>query len=150
MKSHSDSIARKLGEFAALCRRLGTPATVQRRAVLQAVLEHDDHPTADQVYEAARHRVPGISRTTVYRALDALVAMGLVRCLHHSGPAARFDGRTHRHHHLICRHCNLVIDLENPRLDRVRVADIDSGEFEIEDFSVHLTGICPACRKART
>ena len=70
-----DRIAERLSEFEKLCRNRGLPLTVQRRVVLQVVLEHDDHPTADQILEAVKDRVPGISRTTVYRSLDTLADM---------------------------------------------------------------------------
>lgn len=143
-------IAERLEAFGTRCRQIGLPVTVQRHAVLQAVLEHHDHPTADQVLEAVKDRVPGISRTTVYRALDTLVDMGFVRRLHHAGVSARFDGRTHRHHHLICNKCHKVIDLDDESLNRLRISQIHAEGFEIEDFSVHFMGICRACRRSQT
>jgi Fur family peroxide stress response transcriptional regulator len=121
--------------------------TVQRRVVFQAVLERDDHPTADQVLETVKDRVPGISRTTVYRVLDTLAEMGVIRRLHHAGVSSRFDGKMHRHHHLVCKVCHKVIDLEDRKLDRLHVSHVSSEGFEIEDFSVHLIGTCPACRQ---
>jgi Fur family transcriptional regulator, peroxide stress response regulator len=141
-------IEQRLKHFEELCRRRGVPLTVQRRVVLQTVLERDDHPTADQIFEAAKDRVPGISRTTVYRVLDTLADMGAIRRLHHAGASARFDGKTHRHHHMICKRCNQVIDLEDEKLDRLRVSHVSSEGFDIEDFSVHLIGTCSACRQA--
>ena len=140
-------IAERLQEFEALCRRQGVPLTVQRRVVLEAVLERDDHPTADQIVEIVKVRVPNISRTTVYRVLDALVDMGMIRRLHHPGPAVRYDGKVRRHHHLICRRCHQVIDWEDARLNRLRPPDVGAEGFEIEDFSVHFTGVCGECRK---
>jgi len=122
---------------------------VQRRAVLESVLERDDHPTADQIIEAVKQRIPGVSRTTVYRVLDMLVEAGVIRRLHHPGPAARFDGKTRRHHHMICKKCNKVIDLESAKLDRLSLPDVESEGFEIDDFSVHFTGICVECRQAK-
>ena len=63
----------KLRQFEALCRSKRLPLTVQRRAIFEAVLERDDHPAADQVFEVVKERIPGVSRTTVYRVLDTLV-----------------------------------------------------------------------------
>jgi Fe2+ or Zn2+ uptake regulation protein len=145
----SNQIAQRLKDFEALCRRLGAALTVQRRVVLQTVLERDDHPTADQVLETVKDRVPGISRTTVYRVLSTLADMGVIRRLHHAGASVRFDGKIHRHHHLICRMCNKVIDLEDQTLDRLRVSRVSYKGFDIEDFSVHLIGTCSACRQAK-
>jgi Fur family peroxide stress response transcriptional regulator len=147
---HRDQISQRLKDFETLCRRLGVVLTVQRSVVLQTLLERDDHPTADQILETVKDRVPGISRTTVYRVLDTLVDMGVIRRLHHAGASARFEGRIRRHHHMICKMCNKVIDLEDQKLDRLRVSHISNEEFDIEDFSVHLIGTCSACRQAKT
>jgi Fur family peroxide stress response transcriptional regulator len=115
---------------------------------LESVLERDDHPTADQIIEVVKQRVPGVSRTTVYRVLEMLVDAGMIRRLHHPGSAARFDGKIRRHHHLICKKCNKVIDLESAKLDRLSVPDVAAEGFEIDDFSVQFVGTCAACRKA--
>ncbi len=147
---HPDQIAERLREFEVLCRTTGTPLTVQRSVVFQAVLERDDHPTADEILAMVKDRVPGISRTTVYRVLDTLADMGVIRRLLHAGASSRFDGKIHRHHHLICKKCHKVIDFDDRKLDRLRVSHIDSEGFEIDDFSVHLIGTCPACRKTKT
>lgn len=110
-------------------------------------MEHDDHPTADQISEVVKGRVPGISRTTVYRVLDRLVEIGAIRRLHHPGPVARFDGKVHRHHHLICKKCNKVIDLESAKLDGLAMPNVQAEGFEIDDFSVQFIGTCAACRE---
>jgi len=143
-----DQIAERLREFERLCRSKGVALTVQRRVVFQAVLERDDHPTADQILEMVKDRVPGISRTTVYRVLETLADMGVIRRLHHAGASARFDGKIHRHHHLICKICHKVIDLEDRLLNRTRVSHVSNEGFDIEDFSVHLIGTCSTCRRA--
>ena len=144
-----DQIAERLREFESLCRQQGVPLTVQRRVILETVLERDDHPTADQIIEVVKERVPGISRTTVYRVLDTLVDMGVIRRLHHPGPAARFDGKIRRQHHLICKKCSKVIDLEDASLDQLPLPKRKLQGFELDDFSVHLSGTCADCQKKR-
>jgi Fur family peroxide stress response transcriptional regulator len=148
MTMQPDQIAERLKELETLCRSKGIALTVQRRIVFQAVLERDDHPTADQILDMVTHRAPGISRTTVYRVLDTLADMGVIRRLHHAGSAARFDGKIRRHHHLICRVCQNVIDVEDEKLNRIHVSHLISEGFAIEDFSVHLIGTCSACRRS--
>ncbi len=143
----SQQISQRLAAFERLCRGLGLPLTVQRRAVLECVLQRDDHPTTDQIIEAVRQRVPGISRTTVYRILEMLVEMGMVCRVHHPGAVARFDGKTRRHHHLVCKKCGKVIDLESAKLDKLTLPDVQAEGFEIDNFSVQFTGICAACRR---
>lgn len=142
-----DEVAQRLEQFAVLCRERGLPLTVQRRDILRAILERDDHPSADQVYEAVRERIPGLSLTTVYRVLDTLVELGVVRRLHHAGTGARFDGKTERHHHLVCRKCGCVIDIETDSLEGLRVPSGERRGFAIEDYSVHFVGLCRACRR---
>lgn len=145
----SDEIQRRLQQFAALCRDKGIPCTVQRQAVLEAVLASDEHPTADQVIERVRLRVPSVSRATVYRILDMLSAWGLIRRIHHPGSAGRFDGKIRRHHHLICTRCGRVWDLEDARLDHLRLPEGRVQDFEVQDFSVHISGVCAECRKSQ-
>src|SRR5512142_935165 len=89
-----------LVELQEACRRRGLAVTIQRRAVFAELALRRDHPTADQIYDAVRGSLPGLSRTTVYRVLETLVEVGLARKVHHAGGAARFDPMTGRHHHL--------------------------------------------------
>jgi Fe2+ or Zn2+ uptake regulation protein len=129
------------------CRELGIPLTVQRSAIYAALAARSDHPTADQVYADLRTRLPGISKATAYRTLDKLVELGLVVRVSHPGSAARYDAKTHRHHHVVCDGCGAMTDLEAPDLDRLTIPDLTSRGFAARDFSVHVRGICHACRK---
>jgi Fur family peroxide stress response transcriptional regulator len=143
---NATEVQQRIEQFETLCRERGLPLTVQRRATLEVVLERDDHPSADQVYEAVRERIPDLSRATVYRALETLVGLGVIRRLHHPGAGARFDGKIRRHHHLVCRKCHQVVDVESSKLDDLRLPPGQRQGFEIEDYSVHFVGICETCR----
>jgi Fur family peroxide stress response transcriptional regulator len=136
-------------ELERACRARGLPVTVQRRAVFQAIIEHEDHPTADQIYEQIKTQVPGISRTTVYRILDTFVELGLVARICHHGSAARFDPKTCRHHHLVCSYCETIIDLEDDLAIQLKLPDVEAHGFEIDDYHVHFRGVCAACRRKR-
>ncbi len=136
----------RLGELEAACRRHGVPLTVQRRVVLEALSRRTDHPTADQLLVDVRTRLPGVSRTTVYRVLETLVRLGLAVKTCTPGSAVRFDPRTERHHHLVCLQCDRVIDLHAPSLDALRLPPLRTSGFEISDYSVHFRGTCPQCR----
>lgn len=142
-----DDIKRRLRQFESLCRERGLPLTVQRREILRAVLEREDHPTAEQIYDSLKDRMAGLSRTTVYRVLDTLVALGVTRRLDHPGAIARFDGKTRRHHHLVCKTCNRVVDVASGGLDNLRLPPRQRHGFQIEDYSVHFIGICAECRR---
>jgi len=133
--------------LAEACRARGLPVTAQRRVVLEALAARDDHPTAEALYDAVRATLPGISRATVYRVLDALVEMGLATRIPHPSASARFEARTERHHHLHCSVCHRVCDVESETLDALVLPRARG--FEIHDFSIHFTGVCPSCRSPR-
>jgi Fur family peroxide stress response transcriptional regulator len=144
-----EEIAARLQEFEETCRRKGLPLTVQRRVILEAVLQRDDHPTADQIYEAVQERIPQLSRTTVYRVLDALLELGVIRRVHLTGETSRFDGMIRRHHHLICTGCGKISDIHDDRLDQLPLPRRKMQGFEAEDLSVQISGVCADCQKKR-
>ena len=137
----------RIEQFEQAHRKRGLPVTVQRRAVFEAILEREDHPTADQVCEAVRARVPGISRMTVYRILGTLARLGLVAKTCHPGSSARFDPKIRRHHHLVCLDCDGVLDPEDKRLNDVAWPDVRRLGLEIENYHIHFRGRCAACRR---
>jgi Fe2+ or Zn2+ uptake regulation protein len=102
---------------------------------------------ADQVDNQVRGKLPAISRTTVYRVLDKLVELGLIRKICHPGSAARFDPKTHQHHHLVCLQCEGIIDLEAGGLNDVLWPDVRGHGFEICDYHIHFRGVCATCRR---
>jgi len=133
--------------FTHSCAEFGLPLTMQRRAVLEAVLDLDDHPTADGVHELVADRMPEINRATVYRSLETLVGMGIINRLCHPGRVVRYDGRTELHHHLVCLRCTLVLDVDDERLNRLPIPDISQRDFVIKDLRVQLRGYCRSCRE---
>ena len=136
----------QLVEIQTLCRQHGLPMTAQRRAVLEVLVARKDHPTADQLFEEVRVRLPDISRTTVYRVLETLVQMGAAQKVSHPGSAVRYDPFTAPHHHLVCLRCERLIDIVDPHLDGLR-PPVQREGFEILDYSVHFRGICSRCRQ---
>ena len=137
----------RLTELERICHDRGLRCTVQRRVILETVLSLANHPTADQVYEAVLPRLPGVSRTTVYRALESLARVGVITKACHPGKAVRYDSRTETHHHLVCLRCDEVIDITDERLDALPVPDTSALGFEVSDFRVQLRGTCRRCRE---
>ncbi len=136
-----------LERFETLCRQKGVPLTVQRRVVMEALLGHTDHPTVDQIFDEVKNRVPGISRTTVYRVLETLVQLGIARRTHHFDAAARFDGNIQHHHHLICLGCRKIADFVDAGSYPFQLPETRQTGFEITDYSVYFEGLCAECRK---
>jgi Fe2+ or Zn2+ uptake regulation protein len=141
---------RRLQDFAARCRAEGLPLTVQRRAILGAVLAHDDHPTIDEVLALARRRAPGVSRATVHRTLETLVEFGLLAKAGVPGRATRYDTHLATHHHLVCDGCDAVLDIAEPALDALPMPDTSRLGFEVRDFVVQFRGLCRACRAGKS
>src|SRR6185295_16776938 len=126
----------------------GEKLTRQREAVLGVIREREDHPTASDVFEAARRRLPGISYATVYNSLRFLKQAGLVHEIKFGDSASRYDRETDRHDHAICNDCGKLVDFHLPEAADLIQAAARKSKFQ--PASVHLTlrGTCPDCRKA--
>jgi Fe2+ or Zn2+ uptake regulation protein len=129
-----------------LCRTRGLALTTQRRAILRAVLDLD-HPHADRLHEALRSRGLSVSRATVFRTLESLVRLGVIRKTSHAGGSIRFDGRSEHHHHLICIRCQRIVDFCDEGLDTLSFPDTRRFGFQVLDLQVELRGICSQCRE---
>jgi Fur family peroxide stress response transcriptional regulator len=143
---HEPARTERIELYKKLCRERGERCTVQRRVILEAVLDLDNHPSADQIFDEVEARLPGVARTTVYRALDHLADMGVITKACHPGRVARFDPRLEIHHHLVCLRCNEFIDFEDDGLNALTMPDTSALGFEVNDYRVQLRGICQKCR----
>jgi Fe2+ or Zn2+ uptake regulation protein len=92
----------------------GRRSTRQREEIYAYLLRSEDHPTAEQVFEAVRKSIPNLSLATVYNALEALADAGLVMKLPSSEGSIRYDGRAEGHYHLRCLRSGAVADLSTP------------------------------------
>jgi Fur family transcriptional regulator, peroxide stress response regulator len=120
--------------------------TPQREAVLQVIRTREDHPTANEIFEAARAILPAISYATVYNSLRYLRETGLVREINFGDSASRYDGITKRHDHAICTNCGKLVDFDlNEAADLMRAAARKS-RFKPERVYLTLMGLCPDCR----
>ncbi|HEY4279758.1 MAG TPA: Fur family transcriptional regulator [Conexibacter sp.] len=131
-----------------LLRQHGLKVTAQRVSVLRAVSGHA-HATADDVASAVRAEIGTISRQAVYDVLAALVEVGLLRRIQPSQSPARFESRVDdNHHHLICRDCGTIVDVDCAvgRMPCMHPSD-DHG-YEIDEAEVVYWGRCADCRAA--
>jgi len=121
--------------------------TRQRRVVLEVVQSTHSHPTAAEVFQAARQAMPTISFATVYNSLRYLKDAGLVREVTFGNGASRYDGETARHDHAICSECGRLVDFALPATLQLMRSAARSSHFKAESIHLTLIGLCPDCRK---
>jgi len=124
----------------------GPVLTRQRKVVLDVVRAGDSHPTASEVFEAARQALPGISFATVYNSLRYLKQAGLVREVAFGSGASRYDRETDRHDHAICSECGTLVDFDLPGTVRLIQSAARASRFKAESVHLTLIGLCPGCR----
>lgn len=131
---------------AGFLRQRGYRVTVQRLAVLRAVTSAP-HTTADTIAETVRAEVGFISLQAVYDVLGVLVDVGLVRRIQPAGSPARFEARvSDNHHHVICRHCGRVADVDCAAGLAPCLTAVDDLGYEIDEAEVIYWGRCPQCQ----
>lgn len=121
--------------------------TCQRQIILEELKRVASHPTADEVYEMVRRRLPRISLGTVYRNLETLSRLGIIQKIDVGGAKKRFDGNPRNHYHVRCLGCDRVDDVALEPLagieDRLRSAT----DYEINGHRLEFIGLCPRCRE---
>jgi Fe2+ or Zn2+ uptake regulation protein len=129
----------------ALLRRHGLPVTAQRLAVLRAVSDRP-HRTADDIHAVVRAEIGAISRQAVYDALAALTDKGLLRRIQPAWSPARYEDRVDdNHHHLICRTCSRMVDVDCAVGYTPCLTAADNSGYEIDEAEVIYWGRCPEC-----
>jgi len=126
----------------------GLKVTPQRMAVLRAVLESGTHPTAEQIEDALKASFMVMSKGTLYKVLDALVANGLIKRVKTDRDILRYDGNLKSHHHLYCSECDLIEDYEDEELDELLKAHFAKKKlegFELEEIVVQVRGAFKKC-----
>ena len=133
---------------AALLRQHGMQVTAQRLAVLQAVSDRP-HSPADDIHGLVRTEIGAISRQAVYDALAALTGKGLLRRIQPAGSPARYEDRVgDNHHHLICRTCGRMVDVDCAVGTTPCLTAADDSGYEIDEAEVVYWGRCPDCVEA--
>lgn len=129
-----------------LLRQRGIQVTAQRLAVLRTVAAHP-HVTADAIVETVRAEIGAISLQSVYDALAVLVGGGIVRRIQPAGSPARFEDRVgDNHHHLICRVCGRLVDVDCAVGAAPCLTAANDQGYEIHEAEVVYWGRCPECQ----
>ena len=119
--------------------------TNQRQVILEELRKVKSHPTANEVYDMVRTRLPRIGLGTVYRNLDLLAGKGIIKKLEVGGEQKRFDGDTSQHYHIRCVDCHRVEDIFI-EIDKELEKNASSCcNYQILGHHVEFSGICSSC-----
>lgn len=125
----------------------GYRLTNARLAILAGLIDSKGHVSADELVDIVHRSNPGIGRMTVYRTLDLLTELGLIRPVYQGSAAAHYvlmdDGH---HHHFICSRCNKVIEFDQCVLQEIEKAVSGHYRFEIQGHLLEIFGRCQECR----
>jgi Fe2+ or Zn2+ uptake regulation protein len=134
-------------ELAEVLRERGLRATSQRVVMHRLLRDHDRHLSAEELLSEAGERLPGISLPTVYATLELFEQLGIVRRVNGGGGTLLWDTRTDAHHHMICRNCGRIEDMDTPLdLERARRSAAGAG-FHPDRAEVVVSGLCADCAR---
>ena len=119
--------------------------TRQRRVILEELRKVNTHPSADEIYEMVRKRLPRISLGTVYRNLEILSESGDIQKLEPGCSLKRFDGNVFEHSHIRCICCDRIADAPMAPELAIDLEQFDSNGFEIIGHRLEFIGVCPQC-----
>jgi Fur family transcriptional regulator, ferric uptake regulator len=120
--------------------------TQQRRVILEELSAVTSHPTADELYQRVRRRLPRISLGTVYRNLEIMAQLGEIQRIGAAGTQRRFDATTAVHYHIRCTTCGQVADLSLKPVLRLEQEAARTSGFAITGHWVEFQGVCPKCQ----
>jgi Fe2+ or Zn2+ uptake regulation protein len=134
--------------LATALRERGQRVTPQRLAIARVLADLNRHATAEQVFAEVSARMPGVSLPTVYATLELLRELGMASRVATEGGAVVYDPRTDDHHHLVCRRCGAIADVDVRVESTGLLAAARAVGFEPDASQVVVRGLCAACASA--
>lgn len=127
-------------------RRAGYKITPARVAVLETIEQEGDHLHPAEILANARRRYPALGRATVYRTLDLLTQLGIVRPIYVGEEGPTYIRSRGGHHHLVCSRCGLIQDFDTCTSDEIADELAARFNFKISSHLLEFYGLCAACR----
>ena len=121
--------------------------TTQRQIILEELSKVKTHPTASELYDMVRKRLPRIGLGTVYRNLELMAENGMVLKLEVGGTQKRFDAITDTHYHIRCIGCGKVDDIDTPVMDDLVREASNATSYKVLGHHIEFSGKCPTCQK---
>jgi Fur family ferric uptake transcriptional regulator len=122
--------------------------TMQRKVILEELNKLKSHPTAGELCQVVREKLPRISLGTVYRNLEILSRQGIIQKLDVGGTEMRFDGTVDNHYHLRCLRCGKVDDLDMEPMNDLDLGARANTAYTVLSHRLEFLGICPTCQKS--
>jgi len=119
--------------------------TRQREVILEELRKVNTHPSADEIYDMVRKRLPRISLGTVYRNLEILSESGDIQKLEPGCTLKRFDGNPSEHSHIRCIRCHRIADAPMVPDFAIDLKQVNATDFEIVGHRLEFLGVCPQC-----
>jgi Fe2+ or Zn2+ uptake regulation protein len=131
-------------------KRGGFKATPQRALVLKVLEEGKGHMTADEIGRAVEARAVPLNRSTVYRTLETLAELGIVKATR-LGRSTHYEiaAEGHEHHHLVCTSCRATVPLPIGETATALERQARAAGFQVSEIEVLVSGVCPSCREER-
>ncbi len=139
---------RHLERFRELCAQAGLKLTHQRLEIFRELMAADGHPSAEDLFQRLKPRMPTLSLDTVYRSLATFEECGAIARVHVLDDRARFDANTERHHHLVCVRCKGIEDFSSEAVDTIPLPPASSAWGRVESRYLELRGVCRNCLEA--
>jgi len=134
-----------------LLKGTGLKLTQQRLEILYILMSDVDHPSAEDIYERIKLKMPTISFDTVYRTLALFERHGIVSRVHYLDDKSRYDPNTTHHCHFVCTRCKTIKHFQWSELDELTVPDEVQRWGEVKDRYLEIRGVCQDClRKERS
>ena len=133
----------KTHEMIPFLKERGLRITPQRLLILEAIMEQDDHPTAEEIHQ----KIPFTSLTTIYNNLKLFVSLGIVNELPYGNGLSKFELNTAKHYHVICESCGKIVDFNYPNLKEVEMLASKLTNFEVQQHHFEIYGLCTDCQQ---
>ncbi len=124
--------------------------TNQRQIILEELGKVTSHPTANEVYDMVRKRLPRIGLGTVYRNLELMAENGIILKLDVGGTQKRFDATVENHYHVRCNSCGRVDDIDMEVLETIDERAAAASDYSILGHHIEFTGLCEKCAARKT
>lgn len=128
-------------------RQKGMRITEGRKAILDLLMNSENHPSAEEIYQELKPKFDNLSLATIYNNLNFFVSEGLVYEMKFSNVSSRYDYLGHSHYHIICTRCGKIADFQGQGLDDLYRAAAKQTNYAVQYDKLELYGICDECQK---